>query len=41
MDPTLADIIARNAAAFTPLHLRLMVNVVVVIAHADLIIDVT
>ena len=39
MDPTLADIIARNAAAFTPLHLRLMVNVVVVIAHADLIID--
>jgi hypothetical protein len=39
MDPTLADIISRNAAAFTPLHLRLMVNVVVVIAHADLIID--
>jgi hypothetical protein len=39
MDPTLAEIIAQNAAAFTPLHLRLMVNVVVVIAHADLIID--
>ena len=39
MDPTLAEIIAQNAAAFTPLQLRLLVNVVVVIAHADLVID--
>jgi len=39
MDPTFAEIIALNAVAFTPLHLRLMVNVIVVVAHADLIID--
>jgi tellurite resistance protein len=39
MDSKLAALIAQDATAFTPQHLRLLVNVVVVIAHADLEID--
>ncbi|MCA9537059.1 MAG: hypothetical protein KC593_25430 [Myxococcales bacterium] len=39
MNSKLAQLIARDAAAFTPSQLRLLVNVVVVVAHADLDID--
>lgn len=39
MNSALAELIAQDAAAFTPSQLRLLVNLVVVVAHADLEID--
>ena len=39
MNSALIELITQEAAAFTPANLRLLVNLIVVIAHADLEID--